>query len=340
MEKKLTPTSTKSEILNAYNDLVKKIQESKQENPKAEQEKKVKETTVENAAKLTDEEIIGAISALKLSLNSKLDKIEDDLTSERQKLARIREAIAVEDQRLKDLYQINAGADSLAAILAAQKEKKEEFELEMASRKSELEEEIKQEKLSRDKETKLLEEKRKEAEDALKKQRTREEEEYKYNLQLVRKKDKDEYEQKKAALEKELIQKMESFESGIKVREQTVVAAEKELAELRAKAENFPLELEKAVQTAIKETTAQLEKEYKYERQLLLKDHEGEIKLKSQQIESLMAKIKDLEVQLKQAYGKAESAENNSKEITLKAIQSSGQIKIIEKEESRRKLEE
>jgi len=340
MEKKLSPTSTKSEILNAYNDLVKKIQESKQENPKAEQEKKVKETTVENAAKLTDEEIIGAISALKLSLNSKLDKIEDDLTTERQKLAKIREAIAVEDQRLKDLYQINAGADSLAAILAAQKEKKEEFEREMADRKSELEEEIKQVKLTHDKETKLWEEKRKEAEEALKKQRTREEEEYKYNLQLARKKDKDEYEQKKAALEKELIEKMESFESGIKVREQTVVAAEKELAELRTKAENFPSELEKAVQNAVKETTAQLEKEFKYERQLLLKDHEGEIKLKNQQIESLMAKIKDLEVQLKQAYGKAESAENNSKEITLKAIQSSGQIKIIEKEEARRKGEE
>ena len=59
-------------------------EESKQENPKAEQEKKVKETTVENAARLTDEEIIGAIDPMKLSLNSKLDKIEDDLTSERQ----------------------------------------------------------------------------------------------------------------------------------------------------------------------------------------------------------------------------------------------------------------
>ena len=250
------------------------------------------------------------------------------------------ERSAVEGRFTHIVYQINAGADSLAAILAAQKEKKDEFEREMADRKSELEEEIKQVKLTHDKETKLWEEKRKEAEDALKKQRTREEEEYKYNLQLVRKKDKDEYEQKKAALEKELIQKMESFESGIKVREQTVVAAEKELAELRAKAENFPLELEKAVQSAIKETTAQLEKEYKYEKQLLLKDHEGEMKLKIQQIESLMAKIKDLEVQLKQAYGKAENAENNSKEITLKAIQSSGKIKIIEKEESRRKGEE
>jgi hypothetical protein len=53
-----------------------------------------------------------------------------------------------------------------------------------------------------------------------------------------------------------------------------------------------------------------------------------------------MAKIKDLDIQLKQAYSKAENAENNSKEITLKAIQASGQIKIIEKEETRRKGEE
>jgi len=340
MEKKVSPASTKTEILKAYNELLKRIQESKQENPKEEQEKKVRETTVETAAAMTDEKIIGEISSLKLSLNNTLDKIEDDLTSECQKLFRIREAIAIEDQRLRDLYQINAGADSLTAILAAQKEKKEEFEHEMALRKTELEEQTKQEKLNRDKEIKLWEEKKKETEETLKKQRAREEEEYQYNLKLARKKDKDEYEQKKALLEKELIQKMESFESGIKVREQAVAGAEKELSDLRVKAENFPAELQKAVQNAIKETTAQLEKEHKYEKQLLLKDHDGEIKLKNQQLESLLAKIKDLETQLKQAYNKAENAENNTKEITLKAIQSSGQIKIIEKEDSRRKSEE
>jgi hypothetical protein len=64
------------------------------------------------------------------------------------------------------------------------------------------------------------------------------------------------------------------------------------------------------------------------------------MKLKNQQVESLLARIKDLETQLKQAYAKAESAESNTKEITLKAIQSSGQIKIIEKEDIRRKSEE
>ena len=340
MEKKVSPTSTKNEILKAYNDLLGKIQESKQESPKVEQEKKIRENTVNEAASLTDEKIIGQISSLKLNLNSTLDKIEDDLAAEYQKLLKIREAIDIEDQRLKDFYQLNAGADSLAAILAAQKEKKEEFEREIILRKSEFEEQMKAEKLARDKETKLWEEKRKEAEEALKKQRSREEEEYLYNLQLARKKDKDQYEQKKAGLEKELSQKKESFEIEINARELAVASAEKELTELRTKVEKFPAELDNAVKSAVKETSGQLDKENKYEKQLLLKDHEGEIKLKNQQVESLQAKIKDLEIQLKQAYGKAENAENHTKEITLKAIQTSGQIKIIEKDDSRRKSEE
>jgi uncharacterized protein YgfB (UPF0149 family) len=118
------------------------------------------------------------------------------------------------------------------------------------------------------------------------------------------------------------------------------IVAEKELAKLRSDAEEFPEELEKAVQDSLKETTAQLEKDHKFEKQLLLKDHDGEMKLKNQQIDSLLAKIMDLEIQLKQAYSKADNAENNTKEITLKAIQSSGQIKIIEKEDNRRKPEE
>jgi len=340
MEKKVTPSSTKTEIINAYNQLLGKIQESKQDNPKNEQEKKIRDTTVNEAADLSDEKIIGQISTLKLTLNSTLDKIEDDLIIEFERLLKIREAISIEDQRLKDFYQINAGVDSLAVILAVQKEKKEDFDREMAMKNGEFEEELKTQKLNRDKEVKLWEEKRKESEELLKKQRSREEEEYKYNLQLARKKDQDLYEQKKTKQEKELVEKKETFEIEISSREQIVASAEKELTELRSKAEKFPAEMEKAIQASIKETTAYFDKEHKFDKQLVLKDHDGEMKLKNQQIESLQARIKDLEIQLKQAYTKAENSENNTKEITIKAIQSSGQIKIIEKEDPRRKSEE
>lgn len=340
MDKKISPVSTKTEILNAYNDLLQKIQETKQDNPKTEQEKKIKEATVTNATSLSDEKIIGQISSLKLALNTTLDKIEDDLSGEYQKLRGIREAISIEEQRLHDFYQINAGADSLAAILAAQKVKKEEFETEIATKRREFDEEMKTEKLNRDKEAKLREEQRKEQDESLKKQRAREEEEFQYNLQLTHKKEKDQYEQKKSLLEKEITEKKVSFENEMNAREQAVASVEKELSELRQKSEKYSADLEKAIQAAIKETTNQLDKDHKFDKQLLLKEHEGEMKLKNQQHESLQVRIKDLETQLKQAYAKTENAESNTKEITLKAIQSSGQIKFIEKEDSRRKGEE
>jgi hypothetical protein len=331
MDKKVSTTSTKTEILNAYTELLDKMNESKQDNPKTEQEKKIKESTVASASALSDEKIIGQISSLKLAVNSSLDKIEDDLAGEYQKLVKIKEAISIEEQRLNDYYQINAGADSLAVILAAQKEKKAEFENEMATQRSTFEEEMKINKVKWEKEGKEAEEKRKELEDSIKKQRVREEEEYLYNLQLTRKKDKDQYEQKKASLEKDLAEKQDLFENEIKSREQAVMMTENELKELRTKVEKFPAELELAVQAALKETNARLDRDYKFEKQLSTKEHESEIKLKSQQLESLQLRIKDLEVQLKQAQAKVESSELNTKEITLKAIESSGQIKFVEK---------
>ncbi len=119
-----------------------------------------------------------------------------------------------------------------------------------------------------------------------------------------------------------------------------VASDEKELSELRVRMEKFPAELEKAVQAAVKDASSRLEKEYGFEKQLQNKEHESELKLKSQIIDSLLVRIKDLELQVKQANIKADNAESNTKEITLKAIQSSGQIKIIEKDDNRRKAEE
>jgi len=340
MEKKLSTASTKTEILNAYNELLSSIEAKKNDNPRIEQERKIREETVKAATGISDEKIIGQISALKLALNTSLDKIEDDLSSEYLRLKKIREAISIEEQRLSDLYQINAGADSLAAIISAQKEKKAEFEYEMNEKKARFDEEIKAQNLAREKEAKLSEDKRKELEENIKKARSREEEEYQYSLQLARKKDKDQYEQKKTQLDKELSEKKLSFENEIKERELAVASDEKELSELRVRMEKFPAELEKAVQAAVKDASSRLEKEYGFEKQLQNKEHESELKLKSQIIDSLLVRIKDLELQVKQANIKADNAESNTKEITLKAIQSSGQIKIIEKDDSRRKAEE
>ena len=310
--KKVSSSNTKNEILKAYNELLDQLKEAKSQDPQKEMETKRREEILKEVSGQSDEKIIQQIASLKVSLNGSLDSIEDQLNTSFKKLNKTQEAIKIQEDRLKELYQINAEADSLAALIASQKEKKSEFENYMA-----------EEKARWDKEQKEREEQRKEEEEMLKKQRKREEEEYNYKIQQKRKIESDQYEEKKNKQEKELKEKKEAFEQEIKSREQAVAESENELQDLRKQVEEFPATLQKEVDNAIKITTENLKKEYDYEKLLKAKEYESELKLHTQTITNLQNRIKDLELQLKQAYSKIDSAENNVKDITIKAIESS-----------------
>jgi hypothetical protein len=326
MTEKSTPTSmkvnlnsTKNEILKAYTELLEQQKEAKSPQPQQEIELKRKDTVVKEASGQSEEKIIQQIATLKMALNSSLDTIEDQLDTSYKKLNKTQEAIQIQEERLKELYQINAEADSLSALLAAQKEKKAEFETIISTEKEKWE--------KGQKEMAAL---RKEEEEALKKQRKREEEEYSYSVHQKRKIESDQYEEKKIRQEKELKDKKEVFELEIKAREQAVSESENELKILRKQTEDFPAVLKKEVETAIKITGDNLKKEYDYQIVLIKKEYESELKLNSQAVENLQNRIKDLELQLKQAFAKTDNAEKNVKEITMKAIESSAAVRSSE----------
>jgi len=174
-------------------------------------------------------------------------------------------------------------------------------------------------------------EQQKEIKDSTEKQRKREEEDYLYNLKLNRKKETDLYDEKKAKLEKDLIEKKAAFEKEISEREAKVNAAEAELNELRAKASGFPKELEKAITTTEKAVAEKLTMQFSFEKQLTAKQTEGELKLREQTITTLQSKIKDLEVSNKELSGKSITAENTVKDIAIKAIESARKLQIIDK---------
>lgn len=342
MKTEVSSRNTKSEILDAYNDLLKSIQEKKTEEPKKVQEREKQETAVKNAGELSNEGIVKNISTLKVNLAASLDKLSENFIGEFRRFEELQQAIQVEKKNLQDLYQISAGADSLAAMLLAQKEKKEQFEAEMAQRKADLEEKIRVEKEKFEvemaekralwkKEQETVQAKVKEEHEDNKKAKQREEEEFQYNLKLTRKKEADLYEDKKAKLEKELAEKKVAFEKEFSIREATVKMAETELNDLRQKTAVFPKELEKAVEAAIKATTDRLEMEYRFNRELTAKQNEGEIKLRDQIIETLRSKIKDLETSLKELSQKTATAESTVKDIAMKAIESSTKLQIIDK---------
>lgn len=342
MEETVTTKNTKTQILEAYNNLLEKVRSQKSEAPKKEQEQKQKEELAGKAKSLSNEGIIKEVSELKVGISSSLDKLADQFVAEYKKFEDLQKAISIEKQNLEDLYQLSANADSLAAMLMAQKEQREKFEEEMERRKQELTEKINTEKANHEAE---MQEKRerwkkeqderaaeeKEQADRIKKEREREAEEYQYNLKISRKKEADIYEDKKQKLEKELVDKKAAFEKEFQERKIKMEESEAELEELRKKNAAFPGELEKAVNDAVKQTVDKLKAEHKFEMQLRDKEVEGELKLKDQTISALNAKIKEMEASMKEMSQKTAIAETGVKEIAIKAIESKSKSYFIEK---------
>jgi len=342
MEPEISTKNTKNEILAAYDELMKKVKEKKSDEPKKVQEQQKQETVVKNAAALINEGIVKEVSGLKVSLSSALDKLSENFASEFRKFEELQQAIKIEKQQLEDLYQLSANTDSLAAMLLAQKEKKEQFEQEMVTRKAEFEEKIRTEKERFDfeiaekraqwkKEQELYAAQTKEALDEKKKSQAREDEEYQYNLKITRKKETDQYEEKKQKLEKELADKKAAFEKEFAERETKIQEAEAELKDLRIKNAAFPAELEKAVTAAAKAVSERLETQFGFEKELKEKETVGELKLKDQIIGTLNAKIKDMEITIKELSQKAITAETSVKDIAIRAIESSSKPYFIEK---------
>jgi len=87
--------------------------------------------------------------------------------------------------------------------------------------------------------------------------------------------------------------------------------------------------MEKAVDNAKKMLKEKMEVEFEFKIQLTTKETEGDIKLKSQIIKDLQEKIESLNQQNKQLLAKVEKAELDAKEITLKAIETSGNKPIM-----------
>lgn len=316
----LSQKNTKTEILDAYEKLLKEVQQAKSNAPKQIQEEKKNKEIVDKVSTMTDDSILKGVQDLKISISSTLDGLSDKLLSEYKKLEEVRSAIEVEKKNLEELYSLNSTTDSLATMLLAYQEKKTLFDKEKETQISQWEAEKQQHKVSE-----------KEYVDELQKARKREEEEYLYNLKKSRQKEADDYSIKKLTLEKEMEEKKSSFEKEIAQRQTELKATETELAELRKMRDDFPVKMENALKEKEKAISQTLEAKFEFERQLTQKQNELDNSLKDQNIKLLQEKVAELSAQLKEYSNKAAKAEESVKDIALKAIESSTKVQMITK---------
>lgn len=321
MSKAVSEKSTKTEILDAYNELLAKLKEQKSLDVKAAKKETEEKEVVRAALDNSVEHIVKRHADLKLEIVSSMDSLEEKLIREYKKLTELQQAIESQTKLLNELFQITAEAESLRALVLAQQEKKDAFDQQMEQRRDDFDTEMAQKRAQWKKDQEEYEAGKKEREAQLKKERSREEEEYTYNLQLTRKKESDDYETRKAVLEKELVEKKAGYERDLAERERVVASREKELEELRLKAESFPKELERAVKETEKAITERLDFKHRHEKELTATESEGERRLFQQTINALEKKIEEQEEQIRQLTLRANEATLQVQAIAIKAIE-------------------
>lgn len=319
----LSLRNTKQEMLDAYSELLKKIEEQREKQLKPEEkiiEKKTAEV-IKVADSVSADGVAKSINDLKIEIGKTLSQLSDNLEKEVSKYMSIQEAISVKEKELKEIYEIEKSASSLAALIEAQHLEKQQFEEEMNAKREKLLDEITAIKNEWEIEKKQYEEKIKERNTLDSKKSEREKEEYKYAFEREKQLAKDAFEYEKQQLEQEIKVLKEVKEKEFSEREKAIVEKEKEFNDLRAKVSSFPAELDAAVKKAVKEATDRIVTETKFKEDLLKKEFDGEKNVLNTRIASLDSLVKEQAEQISKLSKQLELSYQKIQDISVKAIE-------------------
>ena len=313
--------STKEQILAAYNEVLTKLTEKQLSTPQEQKKQEEEQNIIKKTASHSPDNILTDLSNLKSKTIKQIDGLSEQLLSEFQKLANLRQAITIEQKHLEELYQINETANTLSALLQTQSEQKQQFRLDMELSRQNFEQEMATQKLQWQEQKSKLEQEYKERKELLEKIRKREEEEYGYALELKQRKEMDEYNDKKFSMEKEL----SDLKDNLSKREADLLEKEKDYESLRLQVQQIPDKIKEAVTNNEKALEAKLLEQYEFATKLKQQEYDGILKLKEQSINYLQEKIRKQDDLIKELTEKADMATQQVQSIACRALDTSAQ---------------
>jgi hypothetical protein len=327
--KKLTAKDTKQEMLSAYQDVLRQLEEKRQaeSRPEAKVEQRITAEAVKVADELSNEGVVKQISDLRANIGKLLSQASDRLEEQVGRYAQITRAIAFKEKELSEIYEIQKAALSLGALIQAQHEKREQFEREMAEEKEELAREIDEARRQWEQEKDAHDAAIKERDAFEARRRKREDEEYRYAFAREQQIARDQFADEKGKLERDLARRKAEMEQQLGERERVVGEREAELGRLRQQVDAFPLQLDAAVARAVKETTTRAQSEAAAREELLKREFAGERNVLTTQIASLQQAVKDQAAQLAKLSQQSEKAYGQMQDIAVKAIEGSSNFK-------------
>lgn len=306
-KEEITLKNTKTEILEALNAALER--EKNLASMKSNPEKEEKTKKIEEAIKVSKENVEQKIFSEEL--NNKFKSLEV--------------AIEAEEEKLKDLYGIEKELNNLVVVINAGKDYIAEIENNKIIKTEEVNNSIKE---LEEKYKIRLEELEKEYDlkaKSLKVERDREVEEYNYKTKREREISNNKWEDEKLERENNLAKKEEETN---KLLEEVKEKAE-HIKELENKVNEIPSLLEKEYARGRKEAINELEKEHKYETELLSKDFKNTIDRQNDKIESLNEEVKKCNLTNEALQNKLDQAYMQIKEMATKTVEATGGVKIL-----------
>ncbi|MCH9688984.1 MAG: hypothetical protein K0V04_46555 [Deltaproteobacteria bacterium] len=323
--KKITPRSTKSDILAAHNALAKELRalKAKAKTTPAPQ-KALPPAPSEAAAAATTElsigDIIGRLRGLTGHIGESASGLQAELTTEATTLERLRKQADEVTTQLQQLHAIEVTEHSLGQLIARYAETRDAAQTDLQTKKEAFEVELDAQRMAWDKEQQEHAATTKQITDDLERTRARDQQEYDYDRQQHLAQEQDARVQAQQQFEAEQVALSERKAAEWAEHDKQLAAREQEFAELQSKADAFEDQRNAAVKKAEGEGTGIAKRQAKTQGDLKRKDNEAVRRVFELKIESLEDTLSKQEAQIEQLSTHLEAARTQTTTLAVKAI--------------------
>ncbi len=321
--KKITPRSTKSEILSAYNALNKELRALRAKKAAAPAPQKALPPSPEEILankELSMADIIGRLRGLTTHIGDSASSLQAELTTEATTLEQLRAQAETVTTELATLHGIEVTEQSLTELIARYADNREAADTELTARTDAFEVELAAQRDAWTKDQHQHATTVREAQEEQAKADERDAQEYAYDRELRLAQQADARAQAEQQFGREQAALREQAAQAWAEREKLLHAREQEAIELTAKAEAFEGERTAAVKKAEGEGTGIAKRQAKTRGDLTRKDNEAVRRVSELKVESLQQTIGKQEGQIEELSRQLEGARKQTTELAVKAI--------------------
>lgn len=312
-EATVTARDTKATILDEYHRALDRINEleSQRFDPAKVKEKEANTQAIAQVTNQKTDDLNASFLNLRRTINDSLHATQSMMDAKREEIEQFTRAKTALETELEQLYGITAEAQSLAALIEAQKIRKAEFEIQMAEAREQRAKEHQEHALALEAERDEIDARHK---------RLQEEWDYDFKRQSQAKTDKvnDDLQAKM----KEHNGLIEAEYKQLEARKEELEKHEKELEDLRAWFAEAPAKLEEAEATGRKKAA----QGHQIELAAIKRNHEADIRVLQHENEHIKATNAQLLSQVVALETKLEAAYEKIQAVAAKALDSQGNV--------------